>query len=283
MVMGLTWSKAKALMDAYIYRDRSDYDIALKLQGLLGVDFGLKTYDYEASELLWREAEERLKGDERFKKRLGEPTIHWFTFPRARGVEYNEGGLDFIVEGYAVGWVEIVYLDYYNEKSFSYVIPKPLRFAEERVHVPISLLKLLSKGVLEGRGYKLVKLGRDECRWRFGGGEKVLTRRFVEWFMGLGEKPLEKLRELKLLDDLTFKVVQNAWESLEAGTVEELGDGRLKILKEHCGEIHRLSEWAGILGFKDKSGASKFFKRLEAEGLVKVEKTGEGLKVETAG
>jgi hypothetical protein len=282
--MGLSWNKALKLMRAYVYRVESEQHMGWMLQDLLGVDFKLEPYNEEASELLWREAEERFKGDERFERRLrGKSRAHWYIFPRARGVEYNEGGLEFIVEGYAVGWVEITYVDKFDEKSLTYVIPKPLRFAEEREHVPLSLLKLLSKGVLEGGGYRLVKLGGDECRWKIGGGEKVLTRKFVEWLMGLGEKPIEKLRELKLLDDLTFKVVQSAWESLEAGAAEGLENEKLEILREHEGETHRLAEWAEILGFKEKSGASKFFKRLEAEGLVKVEKTEEGLKVETAG
>jgi|GEM_PF-3369154 len=132
-------------MKAYVYRDESEQHMRWRLQDLLGVDFKLEPYNEEASELLWREAEERFKSDERFERRLrGKSRVHWYIFPRARGVEYNEGGLEFIVEGYAVGWVEITYVDKFDEKSLTYVILKPLQLAEEHEHVPMSLLKPLS-------------------------------------------------------------------------------------------------------------------------------------------
>jgi hypothetical protein len=130
-------------MKAYVYRVESEQHMRWRLQDLLGVDFKLEPYNEEASEFLWREAEERFKSDERFEKRLrGKSKAHWYIFPRARGVEYNEGGLEFIVERYAVDWVEVVYVDKFDEKSLTYVILKPLQFAEE--HVPMSLLKPLS-------------------------------------------------------------------------------------------------------------------------------------------
>jgi hypothetical protein len=282
MAMGLTWNKALKAMETYVYRDGPGYYIASKLEDLLGVDFR-RDYREEAVGKLWGEAEERLRGDERFERRMkSKSVVHWYTLPRAV-VEYSEGGLEFVVEAYAVGEAEIFYMDGWEEKSFTYLLPKPLWFAERREYVPMVLLKLLSTGMLEGCGCRLTMLGRDVCEWRIGGEDVTLPRGFVDWLLELGEKPLEKLRELKLLDELTFKVAQRAWERLETGVSEGLEDGRLKLLKEHSGEVHRLSDWAGILGFKDKSGAYRYLKRMEDEGLVKVEKTGDGLKVETAG
>jgi hypothetical protein len=229
--------------------------------------------------------EEELEGDERFNERV-EDEFSWFIFPNPK-LRYSAEGLErleFIVELWVVGQVEFTYMENGERRVLRHTVSKPQLLDRVVKKVPLRLLKLLSKGELEGDGCKITQVFEDGYWWMVEGEELYLPRRMLEWLLRLGEDPLGRLRDMGLMDGLMFKVVEHAWKGAEEAERDEgvEVDGRLKILREHGGEIHKLAEWADILGFKDKSGASKFFKRLEAEGLVKVERFEGGLKVEIA-
>jgi hypothetical protein len=69
------------------------------------------------------------------------------------------------------------------------------------------LLKAWLSGELECGEASLISTEGSDLTY-FIEEEETIPKAFYRWFIGLGEEPFRKLLDLKVIDDLTYKVLQ---------------------------------------------------------------------------
>ncbi|MBA7665152.1 hypothetical protein ES703_73219 [subsurface metagenome] len=160
--------------------------------------------------------------------------------------------------------------------------PTYLNMTPPTITLPLRLLRGLTSGDVQPEGCEVIGEEKGVLTYQVEGfdNEVVLSNDFLMFIMELGEKPLDRLKDLGLLSEITLKILTSKKEvvTLEPPVIREKDRKYLRIIQETEGFL-TFGGWGEALELT-RDGAYRTLTRLEEDGLVNTEKheSGEGTR-----
>jgi uncharacterized membrane protein len=144
--------------------------------------------------------------------------------------------------------------------------------------IPFDIIKAWARGELEGEGTKLAAINEYAIIYE-GEGHIEYPYALYKWFTSLGERPFDRLKNL-MTEDM-YKILMKRLEGpkVEAIRIPKKDRERLKVMDEVKGPLS-LSKWAEMLGLRSKGSTHALLKRLEGQGLIRLDRREEGVLIE---
>jgi hypothetical protein len=156
--------------------------------------------------------------------------------------------------------------------------PGSLNTSLPKIVLPLRLLRGLALGGLQPDGCEVIMHKDGALTYMVEGfnSEVVLPYEFVKFITELGENPLNRLQEIGLLDDITFKILETKREvtPIETPILREKDKEQLRIIAE-MGSRSSWGGWGEALGMS-RQGAKDQLLRFEERGLIELERSENG-------
>jgi hypothetical protein len=126
-------------------------------------------------------------------------------------------------------------------------------------------------------------LTRARRRARVEGCENdvILSHSFIEFFQQLENDPKQRLRDLELIDDITYQIIETFEDTIPIKPLMVRDkDRNYLVLVQKSGGFLTYEGWGKVLGLT-RNGAYRTLNRLGDSKLVTIKKheSGEGIKV----